>query len=69
MRELARTAERLRIVREAQQRFLALWAVDCLLEEPRAFQKVAADLGPCPDARDRDDAALAAERWDFDEGQ
>ncbi len=44
MIDLANTAERLRIVKEAHQRFLGLWAVDCLIEQRKPMQKVAADV-------------------------
>ncbi len=44
MCNLATTAERLRVVREAQQRFLAMWAVECLLEQRQVMRKVAQDV-------------------------
>ncbi|MCC6424317.1 MAG: hypothetical protein IT447_12635 [Phycisphaerales bacterium] len=33
MREIASTAQRLRTVREAQRRFLGLWAAHCLADK------------------------------------
>lgn len=45
MRDLVETAERLRQVRKAQERFLALWAAECLMSRREALEKVAADVG------------------------
>jgi hypothetical protein len=38
-------AELLRDAKAAEQRFLALWALDCLFDESRFIEKIAADLG------------------------
>ncbi len=46
------TAERLRIVRRAHERFLALWAVDRLLESPAATARAWADLDAMSDDAD-----------------
>jgi hypothetical protein len=38
------TADNLRAVRKAQQHFLALWAVDCLLMDHHGFDRLADDV-------------------------
>jgi hypothetical protein len=38
-------AELLRDAKAAEKRFLALWALDCLFDETRFIEKIAADLG------------------------
>ena len=38
------TADQLRLVRQAEERFLALYALDCLLAETRFFDKLSADI-------------------------
>jgi hypothetical protein len=38
-------AELLRETKAAEQRFIALWALDCLMDESRFIEKIAADLG------------------------
>jgi hypothetical protein len=38
-------AEVLRDARAAEQRFLALWALECIFDESRFMEKIAADLG------------------------
>ena len=43
MRDLTRAAERLRQVRQAHERFLALWATDCLMDRRDALEQVARD--------------------------
>lgn len=42
MREIASTAQRLRTVREAQRRFLGLWAAHCIAD--RSLDRMTADL-------------------------
>jgi hypothetical protein len=44
MRDIAATAQRLRAVREAQRRFLGLWAAHCLFDNPRSLDRMATDL-------------------------
>ena len=55
--ELWDAAERLRVVRRAHERFLGLWALDRLLDAPRARDDLKADLDAqggagTPDNRD-----------------
>ena len=40
MSDLAATAERLRIVKNASQHFLTLWALDHLLSRPSAIKRL-----------------------------
>jgi len=42
MRDIAATAQRLRTVREAQRRFLGLWAAHCIAD--RSLDRMAVDL-------------------------
>jgi hypothetical protein len=46
---LASAAERLRSVRAAQARFLALWAVDHMLADPPATARARADVSRAAD--------------------
>jgi hypothetical protein len=60
MRELAIKAEQLRAVREAQHRFLAMWAVECLIDQRNVVRKLARDIAaathaPLPDVPFRAD--------------
>lgn len=43
MRELVMAAERLRQVRKAHERFLALWATECLMNRREALEQMAED--------------------------
>jgi hypothetical protein len=53
MASVLQTVERLRAVKRAAERFIALWALDCLLDESRVVEKLAADLhGPEQDSSD-----------------
>ncbi len=47
--DLWAAAERLRAVRQAHARFLALWAVDRLLDDPAAAARCRADVDATPD--------------------
>ncbi len=47
MPDLLALAERLRQTRNAQRRFLALWAVECLLEKSQARYRLQRDLAMC----------------------
>ena len=53
-------AERLRTVRRAHERFLALWAVDRLLDDPAAVARCRADADATPDNPARGDAVKPA---------
>lgn len=44
MSDFLATADLLRAARDAQQRFLGLWALDCLFEDARFFEKIHRDL-------------------------
>ena len=44
MKNLSGTAERLRTIRAAQEHFLALFALDCILDQPRPYDRLASDL-------------------------
>jgi len=44
MSDLAATAERLRIVKQASQHFLTLWALDHLLTRPGAIKRLRAHV-------------------------
>ena len=44
MSELAATAERLRVVKQAYQHFLTLWALDRLMTKPKAADRMHADI-------------------------
>ena len=44
MMNLAGTAERLRTVQEAQDRFLAMFALECIWDQPRPYDRLANDL-------------------------
>jgi hypothetical protein len=44
MRDLASKAEQLRAAREAQHRFLAMWAVDCLIDQRQVTRRLARDI-------------------------
>lgn len=61
MPDLAALAQRLKQVREAQQRFLALWAVECLLDRPQANQRLQNDLAACGSASGEGDSRSGTE--------
>jgi hypothetical protein len=44
MSTLAATAERLRLVKTAEKRFLALWASECIFSQERPLDAFATDL-------------------------
>jgi hypothetical protein len=44
MSDLAATAERLRVVKQAYQHFLTLWALDRLMSRPAAADRFHADI-------------------------
>ncbi len=44
MTDLAATAERLRVVKQASQHFLTLWALDRMLARPLAADRIRADI-------------------------
>lgn len=44
MPDLLVIAENLRKTRAAQRRFLAMWALECLLDRPRVRQRLGRDL-------------------------
>ena len=44
MQKLAETAERLRNVRRAHERFLAVWAVECIWDQPKPLDRVRDDI-------------------------
>lgn len=44
MTELAATAERLRVVKQAYQHFLTLWAMDRMMARPAAADRFRADI-------------------------
>ena len=44
MSELMATAERLRVVKNAFQEFIELWAIDRLMEEHAASDRIAGDI-------------------------
>lgn len=48
MNDIAATAQRLRVVREAQRRFLGLWAADCLFDRSDSMDRMSADLEQTP---------------------
>lgn len=48
MNDFAQTAQTLKAVRDAQRRFLALWALDCLLEESQFARRLLADVEAAP---------------------
>ena len=56
---LAATAERLRAVRAAHGRFLAMWAADHLLGDPAAADRFAADLDVTAEPDDASDNSVA----------
>ena len=59
MSDLAATAERLRIVKQASQHFLTLWALHHLLTRPRAIQRLRANVKNSGSALSALDAALS----------
>jgi hypothetical protein len=44
MREWQSKAEQLRTVREAGHRFLAMWAVDCLIDQRQVIRRLSRDI-------------------------
>lgn len=48
MSNLATTAERLRLVKEANEKFLALWAADCIFDSSKALHAVLLDVAEQP---------------------
>jgi hypothetical protein len=48
MNTLAATAERLRLVKAAEKRFLALWATECIFSQAKPLEACAEDayVGP-----------------------
>lgn len=54
MRDLARVAERLRQVRQAHERFLALWATQCLMDRRDVLEQMVRDT-----QEQEDDTSLA----------
>jgi hypothetical protein len=44
MSELAMTAQRLRDVKNACEEFIQLWAIDCLMEESSACDRIRRDI-------------------------
>ena len=44
MSQFVAIAEQLRAVKAAEEQFIALWALDCLFDETRFIDKLAADL-------------------------
>ena len=48
MPDLLVIAENLRLTRAAQRRFLAMWALECLLDRPHARQRLGRDLQATP---------------------
>jgi hypothetical protein len=44
MNNLTATAERLRAVKTAQERFLAMWALECIWSQSRPYERLARDL-------------------------
>jgi hypothetical protein len=45
MSQFVTIAQLLRDTKAAEQRFIALWALECLFDESRFIEKIAADLG------------------------
>ena len=48
MSDIAATAERLRVVKNACSEFITLWALDCLMAEPRLSDRFQRDLLNAP---------------------
>lgn len=44
MTEFINTADTLRMVKKAEQRFLALWALECMLQEKQVWRRLSADI-------------------------
>ena len=44
MSNLSATAERLRAVKTAQERFLAMWALECIFSQSGPYDRLARDL-------------------------
>lgn len=48
MPDLVALAQQLRKTRAAQRRFLAMWALECLLDQPQAADRLHRDLQAAP---------------------
>ena len=44
MKNLSDTANRLRTVLDAQEQFLAMFALECIWDQPRPYERLANDL-------------------------
>lgn len=44
MHDLTTTVNTLQKIRDAQQRFLGLWALDCLIDQRAILRKISADI-------------------------
>ncbi len=52
MSNLVATAERLRIVKDACQDFITLWALDQIMAEPHLTEQIYGDIINAPDNRE-----------------
>ena len=48
MQDLAGIAHRLRQVKKAHEHFLALWALECFWNQPKALERAWRDIDPAP---------------------
>lgn len=63
MNDIAAIAQRLRVVREAQRRFLGRWAADCLFDRPRSMDRMSTDLEKTPSEQDRQESDPFDHDW------
>jgi hypothetical protein len=54
MKNLSGTAEQLRTVQAAQERFLAMFALECIWDQSRPYDRLAHDLQSFDDLSDYD---------------
>ena len=66
-RDLMAAVERLRTVREAQKRFLAMWAMECLLDQKAAWARIQQDLATAGDEVCLGDPVLSCRGIDPDD--
>jgi hypothetical protein len=61
MHDLVGIAQRLRQVKKAHEHFLALWALECFWNQPRALERAWRDIDRAP-AQQADNGTLSPER-------
>lgn len=54
MKNLSATAERLRAIRKAQEHFLAMFALECIWDQSRPYDRLARDLAAIDGSIDTD---------------